>query len=201
MPIPTPTLKAYEKTRVDFAIEQFAQIETPTISDLNRVYVQAQVQSEIDKYRFGALRMTERELNSEEHDSERMAEMMTNSADRRPAAAEYCHCHAIVSGSHNEAAVIRAVLAWAKMRIDDPRNGCWLPKNTAAKIHMPSWLKNAVPHSRIHRKSYYSWMRGQINFTETANLTDLIRVLKNVRMRLQSGSMPPNILIELGMEQ
>ncbi len=200
MPIPPATLKAYEKTRVDFAIDQFAGIENPSISDLNRVRVQAQVQSQIDIYRFGALRKTQLELESETHDSALMAEKMANSSDPRPAAAEYCHCHAIVSGGHNQAAEVRAILAWTKMRIDDPRNGCWLPRNTASRVHMPSWLKNAVPHSRIHRYSYYNWLNDEISPVQIKNLGDLIQALRKIRMRLQSGSLPPNILIELGLE-
>lgn len=139
-------------------------------------------------------------LEKESHSSERMAQMMEASGDPRPAAAEYCHCHAIVSGAHNEAAVVRAVLAWALMRIDDPRNGCWLPRNTAARVHMPAWLRNAVPHSRIHRKTYYRWLGDLINPLMIKTSDDLVNTLKMVRMRLQSGSLPKHIIIEMRLE-
>lgn len=199
MPVPVHTLKAYEKTRVDLAIDAFAKIEKPTIADLNRVRAQADVQCKIDAYRLGATNLKPKQLETELHDSERMAQLMAASGDPRPAAAEYCHCHAIVSGGHNEAALVRAVLAWCMMRIDDPRNGCWLPRNTKARMHMPQWLNNAVPHSRIHRGSYYRWLGDVINPILVKNSDDLIKQLKMVRMRLQSGSMPKHILAEMGL--
>ena len=85
------------------------------------------------------------------------------------------------------------------MRIDDPRNGCWLPCNTKARLHMPRWLQNAVPHSRIHRKSYYRWLGDIINPMLIKNNNDLIQALKMVRMRLQSGRLPRHILTEMGL--
>ncbi|WP_339065790.1 AHH domain-containing protein [Teredinibacter turnerae] len=200
MPIPVPTLKTYEKTSLDLAIEAFAKHESPGIAELNCVRTQADLKDKIDSYRFGALAMTEENRETEGHDSARMAELMELCCDPRPAAAEYCHCHAIVSGAHNEAATIRAVLAWALLRIDDPRNGCWLPRNTAARVHMPLWLKNAVPHSRIHRKSYYRWLGDLINPTMIKSPEDLVRTLKTVRMRLQYGAVPKNILEEMRLQ-
>ena len=200
MPIPPETLKAYEKTQVDLAIEEFASLEDPTMSDLNRVRVQADIKCQLDEYRFNALNMTEKQRLEESHSSSDLAERMTASADPRPASAEHCHCHAIISGGHGEAAVVRAVMAWCMMRIDDPRNGCWLPSNTAAKAFMPRWLKNAIPHSRIHRKTYYRWLEREISFTLTQNIGQLTDTLRIIRMRLQSGRIPPEILVDMGME-
>lgn len=199
MPVPVQTLKAYEKTRVDLAIDVFTKIEKPTIVDLNRVRVQADVQCKIDAYRVGAIKLNKAQLETEQHTPERMAQLMAATGDARPASAEYCHCHAIVSGAHNEAAIVRAVLAWCMVRIDDPRNGCWLPRNTKARPYMPHWLKNAVPHSRIHRNSYYRWLGDLINPMLVKNSDDLIQKLKMIRMRLQSGSIPKHILIEMGL--
>ena len=199
MSIPAQTLKAYEKTRVDHAIESFAKLEKPSISDLNFVKVQGDVQCGLDQYRCGAARMSSSDLENEKHSSERMASLMASSDDPRPASPEHCHCHAMISGSHNEAATVRAVMAWCLMRIDDPRNGCWLPRNAKARPYMPVWLKNAVPHSRIHRNSYYRWLGDLINPMLIKNNDDLIRTLKMVRMRLQSGSIPKHILNEMGL--
>ncbi|WP_425487764.1 AHH domain-containing protein [Microbulbifer rhizosphaerae] len=63
----------------------------------------------------------------------------------------------MVSGAHKGAATQRAIMAAIGMRIDDAHNGCWLPKNTAAISQMPRRLREAVPHSRIHR---YDYMRS-----------------------------------------
>ena len=195
MSIPPATLKVFEMTRVDFAIEEFAKIEKPTRADLNKVWVQADIQCKIDEYRMSATKLSEKLLRDETHQSDKMAAYMADAGDPRPN--EHCHCHAMISGGHREAATLRAVMAWCLMRIDDPRNGCWLPSNTEARKHVPSWLKNAVPHSRIHRNSYYRWLSSVISFNMIKNITDLTRTLKMVRTRLQSGCVPKNILDEL----
>lgn len=57
MPIPPETLRAYEKTRVDLAVEEFAVLENPTIGDMHRVTVQADIQGKLDEYRINALKM------------------------------------------------------------------------------------------------------------------------------------------------
>ena len=85
------------------------------------------------------------------------------------------------------------------MRIDDPRNGCWLPSNTAAKIKMPDWLRNAVPHSRIHRKSYYFWLDTVININTIKDTPSMISALRMISMRLQSGALTPSMKREMNI--
>ena len=109
MAIPLPTLKVYEKNHVDLAIEEFARLESPTVSDLNRVWVLADVQCKVDHYRLGALKLSDKQLQEEQHQSARMASLMAAVCDPRPS--EHCHCHAIVSGRHREAAAVRAIMA------------------------------------------------------------------------------------------
>ena len=190
MPVPELTLKVYEMTRVDHAIGNFAKLENPTLSDLNVVKCQASVEEGIDLYRSSAVEMDQQCLKVEEHNSDRLAKFMELAGDPRPASTEYCHCHAIVSGGHHKAAAQRAVMAWCMMRIDDPRNGCWLPRNTAAKPRMPDWLRDAIPHSRIHRNSYYFWLDQVINLQTIKSNGDLIKALRMIRLRLQTGKLP-----------
>ncbi len=45
-------------------------------------------------------------------------ETMPRTGDSRPS--RYCYAHAITSGGHPEAIALRGIMAWAKMRIDDP---------------------------------------------------------------------------------
>lgn len=149
-----PSKKFHEMDRVDRAITDFAAIENPTVSDLNRVRTVAQVEEELDQYRAKGMDMTRAELAQEAHNSARLRKHMTISGD--PCPHELCDAHAIVSGAHRLAAPMRAVFAWFKRRIDDPINGCWLPRNTVAQSQMPGHLRRAVPHSRIHRKAYYA---------------------------------------------
>ena len=81
------------------------------------------------------------------------------------------------------------------MRIDDPHNGCWLPENTAAKRVMPPELKDAIPHSRIHRNGYYFWLDTVINLMSTTNTGELTAALKTVETRLQASTMPSYVML------
>ena len=64
------------------------------------------------------------------------------------------------------------------------------------------WIFSAdeVPHSRIHRKTYYRWLGDLINPLMIKTSDDLVDTLKMVRMRLQSGSLPKHIIIEMRLE-
>ena len=89
MPIPFQTLKTYEKTRVDLAIDVFVKIEKPTLANLNGVKTQVDIQCKIDAYRLGALKLNKYQLETEMHTPERMAQLMTASYDARPTSAEH----------------------------------------------------------------------------------------------------------------
>ena len=140
--------------------------------------------------------MTFEELLSEQHVSGRLANHMTANGDPRPHS--LCDCHAIISGGHPKSAPMRAVMAWVKMRIDFPVNGSWLPKNTAAKIHMPSKLHKSVPHSRIHRHNYYDWLETFINLRVIKSNTDLVQSLKMARFKLETSSFPSYVMLPAG---
>lgn len=189
MAIPKATLKAFEKTNLDIAIDEFAQLENPSNADLNRVRVQADIKDKLDRYRFGATGMDEKQLEDEAHSSSRMAGYMEHTTDPRPSS--LCDCHAMVSGKHKMAAPMRAVLAWCMMRIDDPRNGCGLPRTYEDRPRVPSWLKKGVPHQGLHNPSYYKWLEGKINLDDIEGLDDLIDALRKVRCFLQLGALPP----------
>jgi len=190
-------LKPYAlKDKTERIIDQFALLKKPTQADLNRVKVEAQVQFGIEKYRAGAADMEETELIAEKHDSARLSRHMEEACDPRPN--NYCHAHAIVAGKHPEAVKLRAVLAWQKMRIDDAHNGCWLPRNTAAKAHMPARLRNAVPHSRIHRFNYYFWLNTRITLASTPTFDALVHVLGLIEGALQNSAFPSYVMKRKG---
>lgn len=158
MSIPDKPAKYYEKNLLDHVIDQVAsQKEEPTAADLNKVYVAAQVQAGIDKYRAQANSMSTKELQLEKHNSTVLGRHLEASGEKRPAR---CHAHAIVAGGHTRAAILRAIMARLKIRIDDPDNGCWLPENTAATPHPV--MPRAVPHSRIHRNNYFFWLYSRL---------------------------------------
>lgn len=153
----------------------------------------AQVEEGLICYRADGLDMDKAELQREAHKSHRLGKNMIMAGDPRPH--KLCDAHAIISGRHDKAAPMRAVLAWFKVRIDDAINGCWLPRNTAALPHMRGTdLENAVPHSRVHRNSYYRWIGDLLRIDRISSLEELMRVMDRIRHRLQSGAVPPNMI-------
>ena len=188
MPTPVNPKPYALKDKVELSIEIFAKSEKPGTVELNRVKIVSQVEQMLDKYRAEAGTLTVDDLEQEKHESAVLAAFMTATGDPRPH--ELCHAHAIVSGAHKDAAELRAMLAWLKVRIDDPFNGCWLPRNTAAKAHMPPHLRDAVPHSRIHRYNYYFWLNRLINPVATTSRDNLVKALGMIELRLQNGSQP-----------
>lgn len=185
------------KNKTERIVDNFAKLENPTLADLNQVKVEAQVQFGIEQYRAGAANIDEIELEAEKHDSARLARHLEEAGDPRPN--KYCHAHAIIAGNHPEAVKLRAVLAWRKMRIDDSHNGCWLPQNTAAKIHMPARLSNAVPHSRIHRFNYYFWLNSRITLASVPTFEALAHILNLVERALQSSAFPDYVMKRKGV--
>lgn len=190
---PRKNIKYYQKDHLDLAIDRFAALKRPTIGDLNRVEIAAQIQAGLNAYRAQAKDMSPDELLDEVHDSRLLGQFMAAGGDPRPH--PLCDAHAIVSGGHTGAARIRAVLAWFQRRIDDPINGCWLPRNTAAKSQMPRHLASAVPHSRIHRKGYYSWLQGLISLTTVKTEEALEQALRMARHALQSSTFPGYVML------
>lgn len=183
----------YQQDLLDRAIAEFSNGDGEVSQqDLNRVAVAAQVQSGIDRYRAQAEGMSLDSLRGEAHDSSRLARHLEESGKRRPAK---CHAHAIVAGKHEHAAVLRALMARLKIRIDDTDNGCWLPENTAATPH-PAFPK-AIPHSRIHRYNYFFWIRSRL---ESMRKPDLFRLdLKLIGQRLQERTCPEYVMMKKGV--
>lgn len=181
----------HTKSRVDIAVESFAKKENPSVADLHAVVVAGRVEEGIQKYlkyRADAHNMSKADLKKEQHSSELLTQHMTAFGEPRPH--KLCDAHAIVSGGHPRAAALRAILAHFKLRIDDPDNGCWLPKNTEAKKQMPTRLRNAVPHSRIHRANYYTWMERILDLSRIKNQGKLRFELNMIERVLQDGSHP-----------
>lgn len=184
------------KDRVEHAIDAFAARPEPSARDLAGVRLTAQVERKLDHYRAAAQHMSVDQLEDESHESAQLGEFLAAAGDAKPH--PLCHAHAIVSGAHKDAAELRAMLAWQKLRIDDPDNGCWLPRNTAARAQMPPRLRHAVPHSRIHRYNYYFWLNSLVNPATTDSQKKLRETLAMVGLRLQAGTQPPFVMSAKG---
>jgi hypothetical protein len=188
MPIPEPTEKYYEKNLLDRVIDNvIARNNALTQSDFNRVGVAAQIQTGIDKYRAAAKTMSSNALEDEVHNSARLGRHLEEVGYKRP---PRCHAHAIVAGKHKYSAQLRVLMASLKIRIDDADNGCFLPENTAATPH-PAF-PSAVPHSRIHREKYYSWVSMSLR---SINQNEIFRIkLQIIARQLQYGTLPKDVL-------
>lgn len=164
--------------------------------DLIDVYTVAQVDYRLEEYRQNAQSMTRGEITKEQHNSEKLAKFMTAIGDPRPAAANLCHAHHIVSGRHPNAQRARMIMAFYKLRIDDALNGCWLPRSSASQAQMPGRLRNAVPHSRIHRKNYFAWLGSTIKTEFIKSRLDLERTLINIAFKLQTSTFPSWVMLK-----
>ena len=182
--------------RVERIIFNKSNQEEIVEADLVDVAIVAQIETKLDEYRNQAQEMSRKALRAEEHQSARLAYHLALAGDEKPSNA--CHAHAIVSGAHKRAAPLRALMAFHKVRIDDVYNGCWLPQNTKAKTSMPERLKNAVPHSRIHRFNYYFWLRQILNTQKTRTPDDVKYTLKTVGHQLQAGTQPDYVMLKKG---
>lgn len=183
-------------SHVERLLADFAKKQKPTIADFNALSTLGTVYDSLDHYRIKAQSMGRLELEAENHNSQRLGKNLTRAGDYRPS--KRCDAHAIVSGGHRDAIVVRGVLAWLKMRIDDPHNGCWLPRDWADRAYMPNYLRHAVPHQRIHHERYYQWLRNRINPQTIKTPEQLIFALRTVRVMLQSGNVPPSVMPQTG---
>ncbi|MCL6272144.1 AHH domain-containing protein [Sansalvadorimonas sp. 2012CJ34-2] len=197
MPVPVKDQPLHEQDRVERSIRNFAAIKKPTAVDIQRVAAIAQVETQLDVYRLAGKYKELDDLEEEEHQSKQLALHMALENDPRPH--EECHAHATVSGVHKGAATQRAIIAWHRIRIDDPHNGCWLPRNTASLVKMPEHLRKAVPHSRIHRFNYYFWLDREINMNKIKSQKQLIKALDEIENRLQSGTQPGYVMNRKGV--
>ncbi len=171
----------------------FAKKDKPTVADFADIGTLRAMYDKLDQYRIEGMQMSAAQLEVEKHKSSRLAEHMKKSGDPRPSSR--CDCHAIVSGNMAKVIQIRAILAWLKVRIDDPVNGCWLPRDWADRSSMPNHLRNAVPHRRIHHEKYYEWLDRLISYLTIKNTGQLIQALRMVRTLLQSGAVPPGLYL------
>ncbi len=157
-----------------------------------KVQIVAQLQQGLEKYRRTVKKMSTDEREDEEHDSSRLGDHMR--AVGLPKPGFYYHAHAIISGGDTRSWRLRTVLADCEIGIDDPHNGCWLPASTRYCGQRP--YPKAVPHSRIHRENYYTWL--QFRFLGVRDTKTLIHRLKSTRDDLLYATYPPGVMLKKG---
>ncbi|WP_245929350.1 AHH domain-containing protein [Agarilytica rhodophyticola] len=103
--------------------------------------------------------------------------------------------HHIVCSRHGSHAAARFILL-AYMLINDPFNGCWLPQKHKYAQGTP--YPNAVGHVYLHTNDYAQWVTREIR--PANNLSDLIRRLQGIRLKLIDARNLPDILTAKGKQ-
>jgi hypothetical protein len=151
----------------------------------------------MSKYRHDVGSLPYLERARQNHSSKRLSSFLR--ADGHPRPAAKWEAHHIVSGNHPDAMMSRLILADddIKIGIDDPDNGCWMPKTKADA--RPTIYPNAIGHNRIHRQLYYNWIQGTI----TAMTTDgqVRAFLNTVRMQLLQGNIKPEMKLQQEIDE
>jgi len=183
-------------THVERILVDFTKIKKPTVADFMAYRSRLVLGDYLDRYRAKASEMSDDELKGEKHNSRRLGSHMRRAGD--PCPSKRCDCHHMISGGHKDALLMRLVLVAMSMRIDDPHNGCWLPRDWEDRAYMPNHLRKAVPHRRIHTENYYAWLAGRINIATIKTPEQLIHALRFARRCLESGAVPPNVMPRTG---
>lgn len=154
-------------------------------------FQKAKIRSKLEDYRRQGKEQSTLFLSMEKHKSSSLGAFLRSVGSPRPG--PKWEAHHIVSGGHAEAASARAVLAQAdiKIRIDDPINGCWMPKTKADA--RPTMYPNAIPHCRIHRERYYDWIFNMIMNVESDGEVEAI--FNTVRKQLLHGHIKNELLL------
>lgn len=152
----------------------------------------ARLRGKLAKYRAEAGGMGFFQLAIEKHSSSDLGDFMRAIHMARPGAR--WEAHHMISGNHPEAEESRAVLAneKIKMRIDDPDNGCWMPKTKADA--RPTIYPSAIGHNRIHRERYYNWIFD--NIVNMPNIGLVIAFLGRVRQQLLQGNIRDDMILQ-----
>ncbi|MGI9282115.1 MAG: AHH domain-containing protein [Endozoicomonas sp.] len=152
----------------------------------------ARLMAKLEKFRGEAAKRDKLFLQAESHSSSLLGEFMRAVGMQRPG--PRWEAHHIVSGDHKEATPARAVMAQddIKMRIDDPSNGCWMPKTK--KDARPTIYPNAIPHTRIHREKYYEWIFNMLMVVESFENVEAI--FKTVRAQILHGNIKNELLLQ-----
>lgn len=157
----------------------------------------AKMKAFMARFRIDGHRMTYEELLQEKHSSARLGKLLRFDGHPRPGAR--WEAHHIISGKHPEALLARTTLAddEVKIRIDDPINGCWMPKTK--EDARPTIYPNAIGHNRIHRDLYYHWINNSLALMSTEGQVKAF--LATVRSQLLQGNIKPEMKLQQEIDE
>jgi hypothetical protein len=133
-------------------------------------------------YQAAAKSMTPSEFKGEPHKSKRLSRHMKATGLKRP---PNVAAHAIVSGDKPEAKAARKILAKWKIRIDDPDNGVFLPRDVRFIPHPD--LPDAANHAMVHSDEYYVNITAMLE--QTTSPSSCREVLRLIAKELTEGTL------------
>lgn len=150
----------------------------------NKLMMKSSIQalSALSKYQSEARGMTRQQFLDEPHKAKRLARHIKATGVIRY---KNLSCHAIVSGDHPSAAAAREILAKFKIRIDDPDNGVYLPRDSRFIPHEA--IPNAPNHAQIHTQKYYINVTGILSSATTE--IECRVALKLIAKKLSEGTL------------
>ena len=158
---------------------------------LSMTSVEAQLAAYRDEYR--GEQDEEKRLSLYEQEKHHPTEVLEKNLRRvgRAQPSPRFTAHHIVEGKGKLpiTADVRLTLFLNDIRINDPDNGVWMPKddNDAGHWAMPK----ATPHSRIHTHNYERWVHGQIEHLQSER--EIRAKLQILRTHLKNGTQPPEV--------
>lgn len=186
-------MKKIGKTHLDQVISETLQREKKALSEVEIAALAAKLYHQImhktavrgltllSRYYSSGCKFNKNELLKEEHKPSRLGRHIKYTGKKRqPNTA----AHAIVSGSHPEAIAARKILAKWKIRIDDPDNGVFLPRDSRYIPHkdMPS----AANHAKLHTDEYYLNVTNMLRSAQSK--TECRMTLRLIADELRNGS-------------
>jgi len=150
----------------------------------NKLMMKGTIQalSALSGYQAEAKGMTRSQFLKEEHDSKRLSRHIRATGISRP---PNVAAHAIISGGHPEAKAARRILAKFKIRIDDPDNGVYLPRDARFIPHEK--MPDAANHAKVHTDEYYINVTNILNTATTA--LECRVALKLIAKKLRNGTL------------
>ena len=126
--------------------------------------------------------MSKQQFLREEHDAKRLSRHIKATGISRP---PNVAAHAIVSGSHPEAKAARRILAKFKIRIDDPDNGVYLPRDSRFIPHEK--MPDAANHAKLHTSEYYLNITSILR--QSTSASDCRVALRSIAKKLRNGQL------------
>lgn len=155
-----------------------------------RIKTLAQIQQRLSEYRKQADVMTRKEFRDEKHHPARKLASNLRAAGRpRPSKNHVAHHIIMGKGRTQGMADARLLMFLYRIRINDPDNGTWMPRDIKDKGH---WSMPHCPaHSEIHGHNYETWVFA---LTQAAmNEKTFKATLTRIRNLLRDGRQPKEV--------